>query len=138
MSTFGQAGTEAVAPPPTRNRRGYRRALVLLVAVTAGTFVLQELVLAVILFVAISSNRPFAFDVALGPLHFWQAEWTTIEVSVPALGQVTGAGTGGAREGGLLIGFLLGALAAAIQIRLRATARAAADRPAPFSLTRRA
>jgi hypothetical protein len=94
----------------------------------AVTMVIQYLVLLAILIAAQRWNRPFGFQVALGPIQFWQAHYTFNQPGVAGLSyQFRSSATGQIREGALLVSVIFGAFVAVIQTK-RVPARASTSR----------
>jgi hypothetical protein len=92
--------------------------LAVLFLVTAVAMAIQYLVLLAILIAAERWNRPFGFQVALGPIQFWQAHYTFSQPGLAGLSyQVRSSATGQIREGALLVSFIFGALVAVIQAK---------------------
>jgi hypothetical protein len=97
-------------------RRRQLSPLAVLFLVAAVTMAIQYLVLLALLLAAERWNRPFGFQVALGPLQFWQAHYTTNQSAVAGVSyQLRSTATAEIREGALLFSLLLGALVAVIR-----------------------
>jgi hypothetical protein len=92
--------------------------LAVLFLVAAVTMAIQYLVLLAVLLAAERWNRQFGFQVALGPLQFWQAHYTSSQSAAAGVSyQFRSSATAEIRTGALLVSLLIGALAAAIQTK---------------------
>ena len=105
--------------------------LAVIFLVAAVTMAIQYLVLLAILMAAQRWNRPFGFQVAMGPVQFWQAHYAFNQPGAAGLSyQFRSSATAQIREGAVLVSLVFGALAAVIQTK-RVSARASTSGSRP-------